>query len=243
MAGHDTSEAGLSPPESRRPAKALLVVLAALTAAILVVGTWWIYTADTSPAASPTGPLAGASTSAPATDADGAPVVAPGATHTDPAPTPSYELPPIPGAGIEDLATGWKKRWGAATKAIPRGYETATKLPATGHRVRFGALRSTTGTEATTLFCMATEEVEVDRRFLQAVVDACFEPALSDDERGNLFTWLTEQDYVRDVHTVLGLPRYNAELVAVRGSFSVRLVSRDRTGPGAVPTTRAGSAG
>ncbi|WP_092378922.1 hypothetical protein [Micromonospora phaseoli] len=189
---------------------------------------------------------AGPASSTPAPAAENPPALEP-TPAAEPTERPSAApLPPIPGTTVETVAASWRKRWDSPPKAFARGYDTTAAMPGTGLRTRYGVLKSPSGdgTAVATLFCMVVEgKVTVDDRFLKAVVDACLAPALRTGERATLLTWLAEQDYSDDVYAQLPLTRFDARVVAVRGSFSVHLESKGRTGPDGAPATGAGSAG
>ncbi|TDC41349.1 hypothetical protein [Micromonospora sp. KC213] len=120
-------------------------------------------------------------------------------------------------------------------------------MPGTGYRTRFGVLKSSIGDgiEVATLYCIvADDRVTVDRRLIRAVVDSCLAPALRNGEAESFSSWLSQQDYSREVYAVREFPRFNAELLSIVGRvYQVRVGSKGQTGPGAVPTTGAGSAG
>jgi hypothetical protein len=149
-------------------------------------------------------------------------------------------LPPIPGTTVAAVAAGWTKLWDTPPKTSARGYDTKATLPGTDYNTRFGILKSAAGdgTEVGTLFCITSDQRLIrDGRFIRAVVDACLGPALRDEEKTTLHTWLTEQDYSGNVHEIRELPRFNAELVSAGNGFQVRLLSKGQTIPGAPPTT------
>ncbi|NGM14577.1 hypothetical protein O3597_00040 [Verrucosispora sp. WMMA2044] len=183
------------------------------------------------------------------------PVAPTGDTPQVPEPAPSGEasdppsaapLPPIPGTTVESVAAGWRKRWDTPPKASSRGYDTTAPMPGTGLRTRYGVLKSPTGDgeSVATLFCLVPDsKVDINERFLKAVVDACLAPALRSEEPAALLSWLAQQDYSADVYEELPLTRFDATVTAVRGSFSLHLRSKGRTGQADAPATGAGSAG
>jgi hypothetical protein len=142
---------------------------------------------------------------------------------------------------VDAVAAGWAQRWGTPPKASARGYDTTAVLPGTTFLTRFGVLKSPVGdgTQVATLFCVTTDERIVrDERLIQAIVDTCLAPALQDDEKTTLSTWLTKQDYSHDAYADQELARFHANLVSAADVFQVLLVSKGRTvGPGSYPTT------
>ncbi|GIJ07572.1 hypothetical protein ACFFMR_10370 [Micromonospora andamanensis] len=229
-------------PRFGRRGKILLAGL--IVVAVGLGGAWWHGEREPAGTAGPAGPTSGT----PQGDTPPGP-------ESEPEPAPSGEasdapsaapLPPIPGTTVESVAANWRKRWDTPPKAFARGYDTTAAMPGTGLRTRFGVLKSPIGEgeSVATLFCMVLEKkVDIDKRFLEAVIDACLAPALRADEPAALLTWLAEQDYSADVYDQLPLARFDATVTAVRGSFSVHLRSKGRTGQADAPATGAGSAG
>ncbi|MEV2239098.1 hypothetical protein [Micromonospora sp. NPDC049891] len=219
---------------------ALLIVIA-----VGLGGAWWYGGRETSGTAGPAVPTPVAPPGA----------TPPGATPQVPEPAPSgaasdtssaAPLPPIPGTTVESVAAGWRKRWDTPPKAFSRGYDTTAPMPGTGLRTRYGVLKSPIGDgkSVATLFCLVPDsKVDIDERFLKAVVDACLAPALRSEEPAALLSWLAQQDYSADVYEELPLARFDATVTAVRGSFSLHLRSKGRTGQAGAPATDAGSAG
>jgi hypothetical protein len=217
------------PPRPRWVVRPLFAVLIVLAIAVLAVGgAWWFKAAKTQTEPAAVGSPSSAAT-APSTPVAERPSAPERSAERSPRP-----LPPIPGTTVEAVAAGWAKLWGTAPKPSPRGYDTRATLPGTRYVTRFGVLRSAAGDDTVaTLFCMtADQHLSKDQRLIRAVLDSCVAPALRDGEKTALLTWLSEQDYSRDVDAKREFPRFNVEVVSVGTAFQVRLVSKGRTVPG-----------
>ncbi|MEV4662839.1 hypothetical protein AB0J85_12905 [Micromonospora echinofusca] len=240
MKGQVGAEAEPRPPRSRWVGRGRLAVRIVPAVAVLALGgAWWFSAVGEEPTVR--GPEAG-----PVRTADTPNVERP-STPQEATQQSGTPLPPIPGTTVDAVAADWAKLWKTPLQPSTRGYDTTAALPGTGYRTRFVALRSPAGdgTELATLFCLTRDQRLVrDRRLVRAVVDSCLAPALRDGEKSTLSTWLTEQDYSRDVYATRELPRFVVELVSRDDAFQVKLASKGRTaGPGAVPAASTSATG